>query len=54
MMLHRHFDGEGPKNMTTLADVMPAAKETFVPEVFPQEEQVETQKKRGRKAKTAE
>lgn len=37
MMLHRHFEGEGNPNMTTLADVTPQVKEenAEVPEEAP-------------------
>ena len=46
MMLHRHFEAERDKNITTLADVTP--KEEFVSEVFPPEE---APKRRGRPKK---
>lgn len=52
MMLHRHFETEKSKNMTTLADVTPGAKEEFVSEVFPpDEEPVEAPKRRTRTKK---
>lgn len=53
MMLHRHFEQEKPKNMTTLADVTPSVEEEFVSEIFPPEEPA-APKKRGRKPKAAE
>jgi len=53
MMLHRHFEAEKEKNITTLADVTP--KEEFVSEIFPPDEKpVEAPKKRGRPKKTEE
>lgn len=55
MMLHRHFENEKSKNMTTLADVTPGAEKEYVSEVFPpDEEPVEAPKKRGRPKKTEE
>ena len=49
MMLHRHFEAEKSKNITTLADVTPK----YVSEIFPpDEEPVEAPKKRGRPKKT--
>lgn len=51
MMLHRHFEADKNKNMTTLADLS-GSEEEFVSEVFPPEEPVETSKKRGRPRKT--
>lgn len=50
MMLHRHFEAEKNKNMTTLADLSGSGKE-FVSEVFPPEEPVEAPKRRGRQKK---
>ena len=50
-MLHRHFEQEKQKNITTLKDVEP--KEDFVSEIFPPEAE-ETPKKRGRPKKTEE
>ena len=52
-MLHRHFEQEKQKNITTLKDVEP--KEEFVSEIFPpnEAENKET-KKRGRPKKTEE
>lgn len=50
-MLHRHFEQEKQKNITTLKDVEP--KEEFVSEIFPPDESKET-KKRGRPKKTEE
>ena len=55
MMLHRHFEAEKNKNMTTLQDLTPAArekKEEFVSEVFPPEEPAEASRKRGRPRKS--
>lgn len=53
MMLHRHFENEKSKNMTTLKDVsLTKEGEDFVPEVFPPDE--EEKPKRGRKKKTEE
>lgn len=49
-MLHRHFEQEKEKNITTLKDVEP--KEEFVSEIFPPDE--EAPKKRGRPKKTEE
>ena len=52
MMLHRHFEQEKNKNITTLADVTPGAKkEEFVSEIFSPEEPVEAPKRRGRPRK---
>ena len=51
MMLHRHFEAERDKNITTLADVTP--KEEFVSEVFPPDEK-EAPKRRGRPKKNHE
>ena len=54
MMLHRHFEQEKSKNITTLADVTPD-EEKYVSAVFPPEEQpVEAPKRRRRSAKTEE
>lgn len=50
MMLHRHFEAEKNKNITTLKDVTP--KEEFVSEVFPPQEEEQEKPKRGRKKKT--
>lgn len=53
MMLHRHFEEQKNKNITTLADVTPNAE--FVSEVFPPDEMpVEAPKRRGRPKKTEE
>ena len=49
MMLHRHFEAEKEKNITTLEDVTP--KERFVSEVFPPDEPIEAPKRRGRPKK---
>jgi len=55
MMLHRHFEAEKNKNITTLADVTPHAEEEFVSEVFPPDEGPgEAPKKRGRPPKKTE
>lgn len=53
MMLHRHFEEQKNKNITTLADMNPKAeKDEYVSEVFPpDEEPVEAPKKRGRPKK---
>lgn len=48
MMLHRHFEKERSKNITTLADVTPTPKEEYVSEIFPPEGQEEAPKRRGR------
>ena len=51
MMLHRHFEAEKDKNITTLEDVTP--KEKYVSEVFPPvEDAEEAPKRRGRPKKT--
>ena len=49
MMLHRHFEAERDRNITTLADVTP--KEKFVSEVFPPDDEKEAPKRRGRPKK---
>ncbi len=49
MMLHRHFEAEKEKNMTTLADLN--KKEEFVSNIFPNDENAE-QPKRGRRKKS--
>ena len=50
MMLHRHFEAERDKNITTSEDVTP--KERFVSEVFPPDvEAEEAPKRRGRPKK---
>ena len=50
MMLHRHFESDKSKNMTTFSDVREINEgEDFVSEVFPPEE--EAKPKRGRKKK---
>jgi len=54
MMLHRHFEREKQKNMTTLADMTSGAKEEYVSDIFPPEEPVEAPKRRGRPKKTDE
>lgn len=56
MMLHRHFEAEKEKNITTLADVTPHEKEEYVSEIFPPDEEtpVEAPKRRGRPAKKSE
>lgn len=52
MMLHRHFENEKSKNMTTLKDVSLVNEgEDFVSEAFPPDEE---KPKRGRKKKTEE
>lgn len=50
MMLHRHFEEEKKKNLTTTADL--TKNEEFVSDVFPPDEDVvETPKRRGRPRK---
>lgn len=49
MMLHRHFQEEQNKNITTLADVSPVEKEEDVSEIFPPEP-----KRRGRPKKNTD
>lgn len=49
MMLHRHFEAEKQKEMTTLADVTPHEDE-YVSEIFPPDED-EAPKRRGRPKK---
>ena len=52
MMLHRHFETEESKNMTTLADLNGEEEtEEFVSEVFPPDED---KPKRGRPKKNKE
>ena len=51
MMLHRHFEDEKRKNMTTLEDLNGGEKEEFVSEIFPPEQE---KPKRGRRKKTEE
>lgn len=53
MMLHRHFEAEKNKNVTTLEDVTPkpAKKDEFVSEIFPPED---APKRRGGRAKKTE
>jgi len=51
MMLHRHFEQEKDKNITTLSDVTPKAKKEYVSEIFPPIEPVEAPKRRGRPRK---
>lgn len=50
MMLHRHFENEKRKNLTTLSDVSPVEKKEHVSEVFPPDEVV-APKRRGRPPK---
>ena len=50
-MLHRHFETEKEKNVTTLADVSGDEKKEFTSEIFPPDE---APKKRGRSKKTEE
>ena len=53
MMLHRHFEAEKNKNVTTLEDVTPKPKQDeFVSEIFPPEEP--TKRRGGRPKKTDE
>lgn len=54
MMLHRHFEQERDKNITTLADVTPKVKKEFSSDIFPPVEPVEAPKRRGRPKKTDE
>lgn len=49
MMLHRHFENEKRKNLTTLSDVSPVEKKEHVSEVFPPDEAAP--KRRGRPPK---
>ena len=51
MMLHRHFEQEKDKNITTLEDVAPKAKKEHVSEIFPPDDPVEAPKRRGRPKK---
>ena len=52
MMLHRHFENEKNKNVTTLADVAPKPKtDEFVSEIFPPED---APKRRGGRTKKTE
>lgn len=52
MMLHRHFEEEKSKNITTLDDVTP--KSEFVSEIFTNDGETEQaeQSKRGRRKKS--
>lgn len=55
MMLHRHFEGEAEKNLSTSEDLNRKAneeKEEFVSEIFPPEPSA--QPKRKRKQTTTE
>jgi hypothetical protein len=54
MMLHRHFEAEKNKNVTTLEDVTPkpTKQDEFVSEIFPPEEP--TKRRGGRPKKTDE
>lgn len=52
MMLHRHFEAENNKNMTTLRDLNKDANEEFVSEIFPPEDA--PKRRGGRTKKTAE
>lgn len=52
MMLHRHFEAENNKNMTTLRDLNKNANEEFVSEIFPPEDA--PKRRGGRQKKTAE
>ena len=50
MMLHRHFEEQNKKNLTTLKDVsMKEKDEEFVSEIFPPDEA--SPKRRGRPKK---
>ena len=49
MMLHRHFEQEPAKNMTTLADVTPTEKKEFVSEIFPPEKEEAPKRRRSKK-----
>lgn len=53
MMLHRHFEEEKRKNMTTLSDVTPTNNRELFSDDEPLEmEQEDYQPKRGRRRKT--